>query len=85
MTAGGGRSTLSEESIYEVFARKARADRFEHIGAVTAPNVDLARVYAWQTYDETKWFEMSVAKRDSFYAVNLVQKPFTLGGTPSES
>ena len=32
--------------IYEVFARKKRADRFEHIGAVAAPNEQLARVYA---------------------------------------
>jgi hypothetical protein len=73
---------LSDERIYEVFARKNRADRFEHVGTVTAPNADLARVYAWQTYDEAKWFEMAVATRDSFYAVNLGQRPFTLGGPP---
>ena len=75
-------SGLSEERIYEVFARKNRADRFEHVGTVTAPNPDLARVYAWQTYDEAKWFEMTVAPRDSFSAVNLKQAPFTLGGPP---
>lgn len=66
--------------IYEVFARKKRADRFEHVGAVAAPNEQLARVYAWQTYDEAKWFEMTVAPRDSFHAVNRPQAPFTLGG-----
>ena len=73
---------LSEERIYEVFARKDRGDRFEHVGAVTAPNADLARVYAWQTYDEAKWYEMAVARRDRFHAVNLEQSPFTLGGPP---
>lgn len=66
--------------VYEVFARKKRADRFEHVGAVSAPNEQLARVYAWQTYDEAKWFEMTVAPRDSFAAVNRRQAPFTLGG-----
>jgi hypothetical protein len=80
MTTNGGGARLSEERIWEVFARKNRADRFEHVGAVTAPNAALARVYAWQTYDEVKWFEMAVAPRDSFRAVNLDQKPFTLGG-----
>ena len=66
--------------VYEVFARKKRADRFEHIGAVSAPNEQLARVYAWQTYDEAKWFEMTVARRDAFAAVNRREAPFTLGG-----
>ncbi|WP_419861174.1 hypothetical protein [Candidatus Palauibacter sp.] len=66
--------------VYEVFARKKRADRFEHVGAVSAPNEQLARVYAWQTYDEAKWFEMTVAPRDAFAAVNRPQAPFTLGG-----
>ena len=66
--------------VYEVFARKKRADRFEHVGAVSAPNEQLARVYAWQMYDEAKWFEMTVAPRDAFAAVNRLQDPFTLGG-----
>lgn len=78
---GGGRS-WQDERVYEVFARKDRADRFEHVGTVTAPNEELARVYAWQTYDEAKWFEMAVAPRDAFSAVNLDQRPFTLGGPP---
>ena len=71
-----------DEQIYEVFARKQRADRFEHVGTITAPNRKLARVYAWQTYDEAKWFEMTVAPRTAFSAVNLTQDPFTLGGAP---
>ncbi len=82
MSTNGSRTGLADEQIYEVFSRKDRADRFEHIGTVTAPNRELARVYAWQTYDEAKWFEMTVAPRDAFTAVNLNQAPFTLGGSP---
>ncbi|MFQ5890247.1 MAG: hypothetical protein ACE5JR_09360 [Gemmatimonadota bacterium] len=71
-----------EDRIFEVFARKDRADRFQHIGTVQAPSRELARVYAWQTYDEQKWFEMAVAPRDAFFQVNRQEAPFTLGGPP---
>ena len=70
---------MKGERLYEVFARRNREDRFEHIGTVSAPNPDLSRVYAWQTYDEAKWFEMAIAPRDAFDAVNRVEAPFTLG------
>ena len=66
------------DRIFEVFARQKREDRLEHVGAITAPNASLARVYAWQTYDEATWFEMVVAPRDSFEAVNREEAPFTL-------
>ena len=82
MRGNGGTSGFADEQIFEVFARKQRADRFEHVGTITAPNRELARVYAWQTYDEAKWFEMAVAPRAAFAAVNLKQAPFTLGGPP---
>jgi len=71
-----------DDVVFEVFARKEREDRFQHVGAVQAPSPELARVYAWQTYDEQKWFEMAVAPRDAFVAVNLEHRPFTLGGPP---
>lgn len=67
------------DRVFEVFARKDRADRFEHVGTVQAPTPELARVYAWQTYDEQKWFEMAVAPRDAFTRVNREEAPFTLG------
>ncbi len=69
---------LSGQSLYEVFARQKREDRFEHIGTVTAPSADLARVYAWQIYDEEKWFEMTIAQRTAFESVNRDEIPFTL-------
>ena len=71
-------AVMESERVYEVLARKQRQDRFQHVGTVTAPNRNLARVYAWQTYDEDKWFEMVVAPRDSFSAVNLFRFPFTV-------
>jgi 1,2-phenylacetyl-CoA epoxidase PaaB subunit len=58
------------DRLWEVFARRKRADHFEHIGCVEAPNPDLGRVYAWQTYDEAP--------------VNRPEQPFTLH-PPSEA
>ncbi len=74
---------MNDDEIYEVFARRNREDRLEHVGAVTAPSEELARVYAWQTYDEASWFEMVVAPRGAFAAVNRDEAPFTLGSVPA--
>lgn len=79
---GKNESPLGQDRIYEVFARKDRADPFRHVGAITAPGPELARVYAWQTYDEQTWFEMTVAPRDVFVSVNQDKPPFALGGPP---
>lgn len=75
---------LSGERLYEIFARQKREDRFEHVGAIQAPSAALARVYAWQTYDEAKWFEMIVAPRDAFQPVNRDEAPFTLNPAEAE-
>ena len=69
---------LSGEHLYEIFARQKREDRLEHVGTISAPNAALARTYAWQTYNEQKWFEMVVALRDVFEKVNREEAPFTL-------
>ena len=55
--------------VYEVFARKSRGDALKHVGTVTAPNDELARVYAFSTYDEEKWLDMFVAPRDRWVEV----------------
>jgi hypothetical protein len=55
--------------IYEVFARKTRGEPLRHIGSLNAPDDELARVYAFNTYDEEKWFDMFVAPRDRFIEV----------------
>lgn len=55
--------------VYEVFARKSRGDALKHIGALNAPDDELAKVYAYQTYDEERWFDMYVVPRDRFIEV----------------
>jgi len=56
-------------TVYEVFARKSRGEPLKHIGNLNAPDDELARVYAFQTYDEEKWFDMWVVPRDRMIEV----------------
>jgi len=55
--------------VYEVFARKSRGDALRHIGAINASDDELAKVYAYQTYDEERWFDMYVVPRARFVEV----------------
>ena len=55
--------------IFEVFARKSRGEPLRHIGNLNAPDAELARVYAFNTYDEEKWFDMWVVARSQFLEV----------------
>ncbi|MEJ2215418.1 MAG: hypothetical protein P8099_02270 [Gemmatimonadota bacterium] len=55
--------------IYEVFARKERGDPLRHIGNLNAQDDALAKVYAFNTYDEERWFDMWVVPRDRMVAV----------------
>jgi 1,2-phenylacetyl-CoA epoxidase PaaB subunit len=55
--------------IYEVFARKTRGEPLRHIGNLNAPDAELAKVYAFNTYDEEKWFDMYVTPREHFLEV----------------
>ena len=49
---------------YEVFARKTRLDALRMVGSVVAPDDDLAAAYARSTYDEERWIEMSIVRKD---------------------
>jgi 1,2-phenylacetyl-CoA epoxidase PaaB subunit len=49
---------------YEVFARKVRLEPLRQIGSVVAPDDDLAAAYARATYDEERWVEMAIVRRD---------------------
>lgn len=64
------------ERVYDVFARKDRGDPLTHIGYVDALDDETARVYAWKTYDEEKWFEMCVVPRAAIVPVNRDDGPF---------
>lgn len=76
------------DEIWEVFARKAREDPLKHVGSIRATDGVLAGVYAWKIYDEERWFEMVVAPRSAFVAVNRSEAAFTLNpsdaGVPGE-
>lgn len=61
--------------IYEVFARKSRGEPLRHIGNVNAPDDELARVYAYTTYDEEKWFDMWVTPRAGLVEVFNRREP----------
>ena len=50
---------------YEVFARKARLDPLHLVGSVVAPDDDLAMAYARATYDEERWCEMAIVRKDN--------------------
>ena len=65
------------ERVYDVFARKHRGDQLAHIGYVDALDDEMARVYAWKTYDEENWFEMCVIRRSNIIPVNRQHSPFS--------
>lgn len=60
--------------VFEVFARKSRGEPLKHIGNLNSPDVELARVYAFNTYDEERWFDMYVVPRDELVEVFTVDR-----------
>lgn len=60
--------------IFEVFARKSRGEPLRHIGNLNAPDEELASVYAFNTYDEERWFDMYVVPRSSLREVFTVDR-----------
>jgi len=51
------------DTVFEVFCRIEPGDRMCHIGTLNAPDIELARVYAWKIYDEEDWADMWVVPR----------------------
>src|SRR5438552_1408062 len=49
---------------YEVFARKSRVEALHLVGSVVAPDDDLAMAYARATYDEERWCEMAIVRKE---------------------
>jgi 1,2-phenylacetyl-CoA epoxidase PaaB subunit len=54
---------------YEVFARKTRVEPLHQVGSVVAPDDDLAAAYARATYDEERWIEMTIVRKDNVIAL----------------
>ncbi len=57
------------DEVYEVFAKVKPEDTLRHIGNVSAPSVELARVYAFATFQEFTWSEMMIAPRRAIVSV----------------
>jgi 1,2-phenylacetyl-CoA epoxidase PaaB subunit len=68
MSENGGRyRRVSGDAVeYEVFARKTRVEPLRQVGSVVAPDDDLAAAYARATYDEERWIEMAIVRKDHF-------------------
>ena len=49
---------------YAVFARKTRVEALHQVGSVVAPDADLAMAYARATYDEERWCEMAIVRKE---------------------
>jgi 1,2-phenylacetyl-CoA epoxidase PaaB subunit len=61
---------------YDVFTRIKRGDDLTHIGTVEASTDELAKVYANYVYDEEKWVEMFVVRRENMVCVREVEGLF---------
>ncbi len=72
-----------KEPVYEVFARKGREEPLRHIGFIIATDDDLARVYAWKTYDEQNWAEMCVIPRSAIIPVDPEESQFVTSNAPA--
>jgi 1,2-phenylacetyl-CoA epoxidase PaaB subunit len=60
----GYKRVSGDATEYEVFARKTREEPLRQVGSVVAPDSDLAMAYARATYDEERWCEMAIVRRD---------------------
>lgn len=65
----------SQEPIhYEVFARLDSRTPLTHIGAVEAPNPELAKARAWFIYTEQKWLEFCIVPTDAVISLTETGK-----------
>lgn len=59
----------SEETVWEVFARKEYEQPLHHVGTVTEEDEELAIVCARAIYDEQPWIEMVLVPRQEIREV----------------
>jgi 1,2-phenylacetyl-CoA epoxidase PaaB subunit len=57
------------DEIYEVYARFKYEEPLHQVGTVIAPNKDLAKSYAFNTYNEWAWIEMIIVPRKEIIMV----------------
>ncbi len=68
MTANG--DILRPRKKFDVFARRAAGEPLCMIGSIYAAELELARVYAFTTYNEDPWYELKIAPHDAFTLVS---------------
>jgi hypothetical protein len=54
---------------WEVYARHDREERAHYVGTVQAVGASDAKVFAYMLYDERRWQEMFVVRRNDVVAV----------------
>ena len=64
---------------YHVFSRTNKGDDLLYIGGVEAPNDRLARVYAYEMYDEEDWDLLAVVREEDFVIVDMEDAGATPG------
>ncbi len=69
----GGVSEKNGTQIYEVFARFKYDEPLHHVGSVTATDVELAKAYAFNTYNEWAWIEMILVPRKD--VIHVIETP----------
>lgn len=67
--------TLDGQQEFAVLAQQRRGDAMVLIGSVWAPSAALATFYAATTYDEQRWFALSVVDRAHEIPVIIDQQP----------
>ena len=55
----------SEETVWEVFARRTYEEPLHHVGTVTESDEQLAVVSARAIYDEQPWIQMILVPRSA--------------------
>lgn len=58
-----------DTELYEIFGRHRIDGRLEHLGSLSAPNLDLAMARARLIYSEREWIEMTMAPAAAFERV----------------
>ena len=54
-----------DDTVWEVFARKAYEDPLHHVGTIAEADEDLALVSARAVYDEQPWIQMIIVPRSA--------------------
>ena len=68
------------DNVFEVFGRISSEQELMHIGYVNAPGVELAKVYAHTVYNEEKWIELCVVKREEMIPVYNTEEKLNIKG-----